>query len=290
MANIPIGNPGRLKATGAGTEADPWIPEVAGAVTVSGGATAANQTTQITAEQAIQATAGATTGAAVITDANGTIQQYLRGLVKLAITAGSFLVTATLAAGSAIIGTVGIDQTTPGTTDAVTAKGLGKTVSVDKTRPADTNVYAAGDVIADATSGGVSVLTFTSVARATGGSGYIMGGVLISSASPATHLDAELWLFDTAIAAGNDNAAFAPTDAEMKTLIGVMEFAVGKVKVGLASGNDMWHGRKNGEPWTPEFFTTVGSANLHGYLVVRNAYTPISAEVFTVRLKIAQVT
>lgn len=197
---------------------------------------------------------------------------------------------AVLAAGSAIIGKVGIDQTTPGTTDAVTAKGLGVTVSVDKTRPADTDAYAAGDVISTATSGGVSVLSFDNVVRATGGSGYIMGGVLIDSASPATALDAELWLFDTAITAGNDNAAFAPTDAEMKTLVAVMEFAVGKVKVGLASGNNMYHGRKNGEPWTPEFFTCVGGTTLYGYLVVRNAYTPISGEVFTVRLKIAQVT
>lgn len=49
------------------------------------GATAANQATQITAEQAIQATVGATSGAAVITDANGTLQQYLRGLVKLIV-------------------------------------------------------------------------------------------------------------------------------------------------------------------------------------------------------------
>lgn len=48
-------------------------------------ATSAKQDTQITAEQAIQATAGATNGAAVITDANGTIQQYLRGLVKLVV-------------------------------------------------------------------------------------------------------------------------------------------------------------------------------------------------------------
>lgn len=37
---------------------------------------------------------GITTGAAVITDADGTIQQYLRGLVKLFVTAGSALVTA----------------------------------------------------------------------------------------------------------------------------------------------------------------------------------------------------
>lgn len=61
-----------------------------GAVGAAGGggtsdASAANQTTQITAEQAIQATLGATTGAAVITDVNGTIQQYLRGIVKLII-------------------------------------------------------------------------------------------------------------------------------------------------------------------------------------------------------------
>jgi hypothetical protein len=68
---------------------------------------------------AIAAVSGTTAGAAVITDVNGTIQQYLRGLVKLAITAGSFLVTATLSAGSAIIGKVGIDQTTPGTTNGV---------------------------------------------------------------------------------------------------------------------------------------------------------------------------
>lgn len=39
------------------------------------------------------ATLGATSGAAVITDANGTIQQYLRGIIKLAITAGGWLVT-----------------------------------------------------------------------------------------------------------------------------------------------------------------------------------------------------
>jgi hypothetical protein len=36
---------------------------------------------------------GATTGAAIITDVDGTIQRYLRGIVKLAITAGGWLVT-----------------------------------------------------------------------------------------------------------------------------------------------------------------------------------------------------
>lgn len=49
----------------------------------SGAATEAKQDTLISAAQAIQATAGTTTGAAVVSDANGTIQQYLRGLVKI---------------------------------------------------------------------------------------------------------------------------------------------------------------------------------------------------------------
>lgn len=67
--------------------------DVGGGSGGGGDASAANQTTQITAEQAIQATLGVTTGAAVVTDANGTIQQYLRGLVKLFITVGGAFVS-----------------------------------------------------------------------------------------------------------------------------------------------------------------------------------------------------
>lgn len=91
----------------------------------AGDATAGNQTTQITAEQAILATAGSTTGAAVITDANGTIQQFLRGLVKLV---GGIL-------------SIKIDQTTPGTTNAVQLAGAQIT-------PASSTVTTDGTVAA----------------------------------------------------------------------------------------------------------------------------------------------
>lgn len=47
----------------------------------TGGATAAKQDSQITQETATAAALGTIAGAAVVTDANGTIQQYLRGLV-----------------------------------------------------------------------------------------------------------------------------------------------------------------------------------------------------------------
>ena len=46
------------------------------------------------------ASVGVTTGAAVITDADGTVQQYLRGIVKLLITSGTIV----LGAGTAAIG------------------------------------------------------------------------------------------------------------------------------------------------------------------------------------------
>lgn len=92
-------------------------------------------------DTAANAALGTTAGAAVVADANGTIQQYLRGLVKLAITAGGWLVTASLAAGSNLIGKVGIDQTTPGTTNAVQLTGAQLT-------PASSTVTTDGSVAA----------------------------------------------------------------------------------------------------------------------------------------------
>jgi hypothetical protein len=97
-----------------------------GAVTVADGADVAE---------------GATTDAAVTTNAAGTISAKLRGLVALLAQAfslgtplrvdptGGTTQPVSLVAGSAIAGKVGIDQTTPGTTNAVadtaaTAGGL----------------------------------------------------------------------------------------------------------------------------------------------------------------------
>jgi|GEM_PF-3306957 len=61
---------------------------------------------------------GAVADAAVSTDAAGTISAKLRGIVKLLVAQ----ITVKLAAGVALIGKVGIDQTTPGTTNRVDAR------------------------------------------------------------------------------------------------------------------------------------------------------------------------
>ena len=73
------------------------VAPISGQAGVAGGAGAVGATVQRTtlaSDDPAVAVLGAIAGAAVVTDANGTIQQYLRGLVKLFITAGSALVTA----------------------------------------------------------------------------------------------------------------------------------------------------------------------------------------------------
>jgi hypothetical protein len=87
------------------------------------------------------ATIGITTGAAVTTNVAGTLQQYLRGIVSLlagTLTVATHAVTQSgawvLSAGSAIIGNVGIDQTTPGTTNGV---------AINAALPAGTNAIGS---------------------------------------------------------------------------------------------------------------------------------------------------
>lgn len=87
---------------------------------------------------------GSISGAAVVTDANGTLQQYLRGLVKLLITSGTIV----LGAGTALLGKV--------KTKFIVASGTALT------RPANQTPYTALDSISDnATAGSVTANVIT---------------------------------------------------------------------------------------------------------------------------------
>lgn len=153
------------------------------------------------------------------------------------------------------------------------------------TRPANTTAYATGDVISDVT--GDAHYTFSNALKAGGKerglSGTILSAHLISSANVAVKLDAELWLFHTDIAAVADNGLFAPTDTEMLTLLGIVDFPTASWKVGVstvgAAGNAVVRMDDLG-------ITIKGGRTLYGQLVARNAYIPVSGEVFTVHLVI----
>lgn len=155
------------------------------------------------------------------------------------------------------------------------------------TRPANTTQYAAGEAVTDSTSA-PTVITFSNVVSSNGGAGSIVKVLMVDSANAATKGSFELWLFDTTFTPDNDNAVFTPTDAELATLIDVIPLPstfVGDATAG-ADGNAVYIGTL-AEPI--DFKCKPTSSNLFGALVVRNAYTPVSGESFTIRLFIEQI-
>jgi hypothetical protein len=180
-------------------------------------------------------------------------------------------------------GVVSIDDNAGSLTVDGTVTSLGNftTVSTDVTRPADTTAYAINDALSDSTAtpttGG---FTFTSAARASGGSGIITDAIITSSNDPATQLQGELFVFNQAVTAINDNAAFAVSDAEIKTCVARIPFTLEDV-----GNNGFFHATNLNMG-----FTASGSANLRFLVRVKNAYTPASSEVITFVLKILQVT
>jgi hypothetical protein len=164
-------------------------------------------------------------------------------------------------------------------------RSTGRIVSDNFTRPNDTNPYAAGDVVCNSTSAPV-IMTFTRATIGRLGQSIVQSATLIDSANVATKPDLELWLFDTTVGMDNDNAVFTPTDAELRTLLGVIAFAQASFKVGDATsgagGNCVCHVPNLSLPIN----TTKDANKVYGVLVARNAYVPVAQERFDIRLTV----
>jgi len=150
------------------------------------------------------------------------------------------------------------------------------------TRPSNTTAYAAGDVISAVTTN--DHFTFAGAVR-NGTKSKQLGGAFVtarlhSSSAVATSLDAELYLFSADIAEVADNSAFAPTDDEMLTCIGVIDFPTADWKFGTL--NSFCQVTNLGIAFK------AATTTIYGQLVARNAYVPTSAEVFTIELIISQ--
>jgi hypothetical protein len=166
------------------------------------------------------------------------------------------------------------------TTTSQPVHGHGDTITVSITRPANTTAYTANDTWADSdsapTAGGA---TITGACRGSGGTGVLTDIVVVSSNDPATLLQAEIWLFDSAPTAVNDNAAFALSDSDALKLVDVIGFTLATTTGGSGTNSYYRSGSLN------VGYTCSGSANLRFLVKVKNAYTPASAEVLTVRFK-----
>jgi hypothetical protein len=157
----------------------------------AGTATAAGRVTLASDDPAV-ATLGATSGAAVITDASGTLQQYLRGLVKQWI-AGTLVI----GSGSNLIGGV----KTPYFTAA----------SGTLTRPANTTAYTANDEVSATSPASLSVTVSDANDQP-----VTLERIRVSSTDTAIGTAAgslRVWVYNGATTAGTDNAAFSTAKA-----------------------------------------------------------------------------
>lgn len=151
------------------------------------------------------------------------------------------------------------------------------------TRPGNTTTYADGDVITGATP---AALQFKLQQLNNNHMILLQHAMLIDSANQATKLIADLWLFSSAPAlVDDDNAAWTPLDADLANLLGIVQFESANWIVGDATsganGNAVCRATALAIPIVrdPQDTTVI-----HGVLVARNAYVPVSGEVFTVRL------
>lgn len=183
--------------------------------------------------------------------------------------------TPVLSAGSAIIGKVGIDQTTPGTTDSVSTKTRGYSARVSVTRTADVNAYLANDVLGPAV-GSTAAIIFPNM-------GPGAGEVVIRSASfeldntaiisgETTYV---LYLYSvTPPSAFGDNAAWDLPAGDRASFLGLISLGT---PVDLGSTLYVEQNDINKQ-------IKLASSSLFGYLVTVGPYTPVSAAVHAVTL------
>ncbi len=94
--------------------------------------------------------------------------------------------------------------------------------------------YATGDYMGTST----TPQTFTNVCRTSGGSGIIKG-IVASDKIVTANVAMELWLFSATFTAPTDNAAWAISDAEATTFIGVISLSTSNWKA--TSNNQVYY-------------------------------------------------
>lgn len=165
---------------------------------------------------------------------------------------------------------------------AVPALGAGSqaivsTISTTVTRPNDTSAYAANDALSDSTSAPTTGgFTLTSACGSSGAYGTIISAAV--SASAGTAYQGEIWVFDQAVTAVNDNAAFDVSDgANIQSLVGIIPFNTTDTTTSNAASYIT--GLNIG-------YTCIGTANLRFLVKIMAAVTPAAQEVLSVRVQV----
>jgi hypothetical protein len=222
------------------------------------------------------ATQGTKADAAYAGSGSATVVSILKGIYNALVAA--------LPAGSNIIGKVGIDQTTPGTTNAVQPLTSGDIIinpSANFTRPANTTAYASGQLVANSvTAGSVTPLSWTAARVATGNFRISRVRMTLSSKS-VTNTNFRVHFFNLTTGVSNgDGATFLPS-------LAADEVCEMDVTIALA-GADVSTGYGAANQGSACDVALGSGSSLFGLIEARAAYTPGSAEVITVVPEIHQ--
>jgi hypothetical protein len=174
-----------------------------------------------------------------------------------------------LAAGTAIIGKVGIDQTTPGTTNAVVATIAPSTTAVAQSPTVTASAYAAGNVM-----GGI--VTFASILAATSFNGVLQSIALKFKGTLVTG-NINVALFKASPSNGTYTDKSAPTwnAADMANLLGIYQLTTPLSKLGTMTVYNLDGIGK----------AIVGaSQSLYAVVIVDGTPTPASTSDFTIEL------
>ncbi len=127
---------------------------------------------------------------------------------------------ASIATGANIIGKVGIDQTTHGTTNLVSTELITR---VQQIPLITAGAYHAADAVGN-------ILTFTNASRLVGLGGTLLSVIVQDADKESAAL--ELWLFDSTFTQSADNAAFDTADGDIDNCIGVIPIAAADYNTG----------------------------------------------------------
>lgn len=168
---------------------------------------------------------------------------------------------------------------------SVVAGGRTVVIGGTFTRPADTNAYAVGDLVANTTTASAVAAIPVAAARVNGGTGRITRARLKKSGAPLTNAQFRVHIYrdDPAASSGitnGDNGAWLTKEANY---LGAFDITLDRAFSDGAKGL--------GVPTTGPFIafdTAAGSQLLYALIEARANYTPANAEIFTLALEIDQ--
>lgn len=166
---------------------------------------------------------------------------------------------------------------------------IGKLAANDGVNIGDVDIVSAGTTIAQTpaiTAGAYSIgdavgglLTFANAARESGGGGVIKDVVIVDDAGQDAEL--ELWLFNQTFTAMADNAAWAPSEADLENLVTVIsteDSAQGWLAAGTPSAIEIEVARRY----------DLAGTSLFGQLVTRGTPTFAATDDVTVKVALLQ--